>query len=72
MQIQSIQQQEARCQVRGVERTVSLRLLEDAMPQAGDWVLVHVGCAIQLLCHEEAAETWDLLDEWIEHENTVL
>lgn len=45
----------------GVRRQVSLLLCPEA--QAGDYVLVHVGFAIQRLEHEEALETLKLFDE---------
>ena len=38
----------------GVERTVSVRLLEDC--EAGDFVLLHAGYAIERLSPEAAAE----------------
>jgi len=45
----------------GVRRAVSLLLCPEA--QIGDYVLVHVGFAIQRLEHEEALETLKLFDE---------
>ncbi|MEY2699647.1 MAG: hypothetical protein RIQ52_402 [Pseudomonadota bacterium] len=72
MQIQSVQHEEAHCAVRGVSRSVSLVLLQDMAPQPGDWVLVHVGHAIQLITPEDALETWDLLDEWTAQQNQEL
>lgn len=45
----------------GVRREVSLMLCPEA--QVGDYVLVHVGFAIQRLEQEEALETLKLLDE---------
>ena len=39
------------------------------VPQArvGDWALVHAGYAIQIVDPQEAAETWELLDEIMEY-----
>jgi hydrogenase expression/formation protein HypC len=45
----------------GVRRAVSLLLCPEA--QVGDYVLVHVGFAIQRLDPEEALETLKLFDE---------
>ncbi len=45
----------------GVRRAVSLLLCPEV--QAGDYVLVHVGFAIQRLDPEEALETLKLFDE---------
>ncbi|MBI5719530.1 MAG: HypC/HybG/HupF family hydrogenase formation chaperone [Burkholderiales bacterium] len=55
----------ARCQARGVERVVSLVLLQHEPPDAGDMVLVHLGQAVQKVSHEHAAEVWALLDEML-------
>ena len=48
----------------GVKKRSSVALLEDVTP--GDYVLVHVGYAIQKLEPEEAAATWQVLDELFE------
>ena len=45
----------------GARRTVSLRLTPEA--QVGDFVLVHAGCAIQIIPADEARETLKLWDE---------
>ena len=46
----------------GVRRRVELGLLEDAMPNPGDWVLIHVGFALSKVDEEEARATRDLLE----------
>jgi hydrogenase expression/formation protein HypC len=48
----------------GVRREVSLMLCPDV--QVGDYILVHVGFAIQRLAPDEALETLQLLDEFLE------
>jgi hydrogenase expression/formation protein HypC len=53
----------ARCETRGVERTVSLFLLQHEPVLPGDMVLIHVGYAIQKVTEEEARSSWDLFDE---------
>ena len=45
----------------GIQKKVSLILLEDA--QVGDYVIVHAGFAIQKLDEAAARETLDLLRE---------
>lgn len=45
----------------GAEREISVELLEGVKP--GDFVLIHAGCAIQVLDEEEAAATIDLFNE---------
>ncbi|APR80689.1 [NiFe] hydrogenase metallocenter assembly protein HypC [Minicystis rosea] len=45
----------------GVVRDVCLEYQPDA--RAGDFVLVHVGFAIATLDREEAARTWEILEQ---------
>ncbi|BBZ44995.1 HypC/HybG/HupF family hydrogenase formation chaperone [Mycobacterium parmense] len=47
----------ARVDVSGVQRTISVRLLEDDLPQPDDWVLVHVGFAMAKIDETEALLT---------------
>jgi hydrogenase expression/formation protein HypC len=51
----------ARVEVDGRLRDVNVMLLEDAVPQPGDWVLIHLGFALQTMTEAEAAETLSLL-----------
>jgi hydrogenase expression/formation protein HypC len=50
------------CEARGVSREVSLFLLPEGSVGAGDFVLVHVGYAIQALSEPEAEASWELFD----------
>jgi hydrogenase expression/formation protein HypC len=68
MQITQIDGYMARCAARGVEREVSLFLLQDESVQIGDHVLIHVGYAIQRITAEEALSTWELLDQLAEED----
>lgn len=45
----------------GVERRISLRLLEDC--QVGDYVLIHAGYAIERISQADAAENERILKE---------
>ena len=63
MQITNINGFNARCAAKGVERDVSLLLLQGEMLQEGDYVLIHVGYAIQKISEQEAQSTWELLDQ---------
>ncbi len=65
MQIREITGYTARCEARGVERDVSLFLLQDTRPAIGDYVMVHVGYAIQIIAPEVARSARDL-DEAIQ------
>ncbi len=53
------------CEARGIEREVSLFMMQDAALKVGDNVLVHVGYAIQKVSADEAAESWQLFDEML-------
>jgi hydrogenase expression/formation protein HypC len=65
MQIHRIDGVEARCSAKGVERTVSLFMLQHEQVGIGDWVLVHVGYALQVISAVTARETWDLFDQML-------
>lgn len=43
-------------EVAGVRRKVDLGLLQDDMPKAGDWVLIHVGFAMSKVSEEDALD----------------
>jgi hydrogenase expression/formation protein HypC len=47
----------ARVDVNGVQRVISIRLLDAEPPAAGDWVLVHVGFALARIDEREAEMT---------------
>ena len=70
MQITNINGFNARCAAKGVERDVSLFLLQGEMLQEGDYVLIHVGYAIQIISEQEAQSTWELLDQMLDEETT--
>jgi len=59
----------ARCQAKGVERDVSLFMLQDQPLAVGDFVMVHVGYAIQKMTEQEACSAWELYDEMLAGED---
>jgi hydrogenase expression/formation protein HypC len=63
MQIKQIDGFQCVCEARGIEREVSLFMLQDEQLEPGDHVLVHVGYAIQKVSEAEAADAWALFDE---------
>ena len=65
MQIQEINGYMARCEAKGVERDVSLFMLQDERLEAGDHVVVHVGYAIQKVTPQEARTAWELYDQML-------
>jgi hydrogenase expression/formation protein HypC len=65
MQIKQIDGFNARCEAKGVERDVSLFMLQQEPLGQGDFVVVHVGYAIQKVTAEEAASAWEVYDEML-------
>ena len=61
MQIKELRCDKALAELRGVEREVSLMLIEEV--SVGDYVLVHAGFAISVIDEETAEETVALLEE---------
>jgi hydrogenase expression/formation protein HypC len=62
----------ARCEAKGIERSVSLFLLQHEDVAPGDHVMVHVGYAIQKMTEADANTAWELLDEMLEAEDEML
>jgi len=62
--ILSIQGDNATIELGGMQREVSLMLLEDA--SVGDWVIIHAGFAIEKLSEEDAQQTLALLRDIME------
>ena len=65
MQIKTIDGFSARCEAKGIERDVSLFMLQHEPLEAGDFVVVHVGYAIQKVTAEEAETAWQIYDEML-------
>lgn len=63
MQISQISGHTALCRAKGIEREVNLFLLEDQPLETGDFVMVHVGYAIQKIAAGEALSAWALYDQ---------
>lgn len=65
MQIMAIDGLTAHCAAKGVEREVNLFLVQDASLSTGDFVMVHVGYAIQIIAADHARSAWELYDEML-------
>lgn len=63
MQVLSTDGYMSTCGAMGVEREVSLFMMQDEILHPGDFVLVHVGYAIQKVSKQEAMTSWNLFDE---------
>jgi len=59
MQVLSIEDDLAVCEIDGVQREASLMMLDNV--QVGDYVLIHAGFAIEKIDEEEAKLTLDAL-----------
>lgn len=65
MQVRTIEGLQAECEIRGIRRSVSLFMLQGEPLAPGDFVLVHVGYAIQKLAEPEALSAWEVFDEML-------
>jgi hydrogenase expression/formation protein HypC len=63
MKITAINGYQCTCEAKGIEREVSLFMLQHEQVEPGDHVLVHVGYAIQKVSEQDAADSWALFDE---------
>ena len=63
MTISSIDGFQCTCEARGIQRDVSLFMMQDDDLAPGDHVLVHVGYVIQKISAEEANQSWQLIDQ---------
>ena len=65
MQICEINGFVANCEAKGVFRDVSLFMMQDDDLKVDDFVVVHVGYAIQKITPQEAQTAWELYDQMI-------
>ena len=65
MQIRSIQGFTANCEAKGIRRDVSLFMQQHEDCQVNDFVVVHVGYAIQKITPHEARTAWELYDQML-------
>jgi hydrogenase expression/formation protein HypC len=63
MKITKIEGFQCTCEAKGIEREVSLFMLQHEALEPGDHILVHVGYAIQKVSEQDAADSWALFDE---------
>lgn len=66
MQIVNIDGLIAQCNAKGIEREVNLYLMQNQEINIGDYVLVHVGYALQKIAASDAQTTWQLLDQMLD------
>lgn len=70
MQIKSIEGFTARCEAKGVERDVSLFMMQDDELAVDDFIVVHVGYAIQKISPQEAQTAWEIYDQMLAEEQS--
>jgi hydrogenase expression/formation protein HypC len=63
MRVVAIEGYTARCEARGVEREVSLFMLQDEPVTIGEYVMVHIGYALQKMTEQEARSAWEVYDQ---------
>ncbi len=66
MQIKSIEGFTALCEAKGIQREVSLFMMQDDALEIDDYIVVHVGYAIQKITPQEAQTAWELYDQMLE------
>ena len=66
MQIKQIDGFNARCEAKGIERDVSLFMLQHEDLKPDDYVVVHIGYAIQKVTPQEARSAWEIYDQMLE------
>ncbi len=71
MQIRAIDGVLARCEAKGVEREANLLMLEHENLAIGDFVVLHLGYAMNRVTPEEAAAAWDIYDQMLAVEATL-
>ena len=65
MQIKSIDGFTATCEAKGVSRDVSLFMMQDDNLAVDDYIVVHVGYAIQKITQQDAQTAWELYDQML-------
>ena len=63
MQIRSIDGLLARCEAKGVEREANLLMLEHEELAIGDYVVLHLGYALNKVTAAEATAAWEIYDQ---------
>ncbi|WP_456396687.1 HypC/HybG/HupF family hydrogenase formation chaperone [Desulfurobacterium sp.] len=66
MRIVEINYPMAVAEAKGVKRNINLMLIPEDEIKVGDYVMVHVGSAIEVISEEAANEIWEALDELLE------
>ena len=69
MQVRSIDGFIAHCEAKGVTREANLFMLQYEDIAVGDYIVVHLGHAIDKVSAEQAAEAWEIYDSMLAGED---
>ena len=62
----------ARCEAKGIQRDVSLFMLQGETLSINDYVMVHVGYAIQKIAQQDALSSWEMYDSMQQIKDTTV
>lgn len=62
MRITAVDGLSARCEARGIERDISLFMMQDEPLAIGDYVMVSVGQAVRKVSEADARLSWELYE----------
>lgn len=65
MRIREINGFSARCEAKGVEREANLLMLQEENLRPGDYVVIHLGYAMDKVSEEEARAAWEVYDQML-------
>ena len=71
MRVKAVDQFVAQCEAKGVEREVSLLMLQGEELVPGDFIVVSTGYATQKITAEEAEAAWDIYDQMLAAEDLL-
>jgi len=72
MRIETLNDLVAHCEAKGVRREVSLIMLQHERLAPGDYLVMHLGYAVQKVTEEEARAAWAIYDELLAVGNDAL
>jgi hydrogenase expression/formation protein HypC len=65
MRVVEVDGYSARCEAKGVFREVNLFMLQHEQVEPGDFVMVHLGYAMQKMTETDARSAWELYDRML-------
>jgi len=71
MRVLSVDGFVARCEAKGVQREVSLFLMQEVVITPGDYLVMQDGYATQKVTAEEAASAWEIYDQILAAEDKI-